>query len=148
VTTEAENLEPEPAADRAETPQTPETPPPAASDTDDYFTLSAPMNAGKQTLTRLLINPKRLGGKGFFGVVNQFQKRFPDIYRTSFNLYSEIHFLALVIAKLNRITPEDLYKLEYTDLPLLMLRASAFHYSGGAPTPEETETGEAQEKAE
>lgn len=128
MTTEIENTQ---------APATPAAEPPAADD-DDYFLLKEPITVGDKTFDRLLINPKKLGGKGFFGVVNAFQKRFPDIYRTSFNLYNEVHFLGLVIARLNRIAPEDLYKLDYTELPLLMLRASAFHYSGGA-TPKEEE---------
>jgi hypothetical protein len=101
------------------------------SDDDRYFVLSKPLVAGKEKLTRLLIDPKSLGGRGFFNVVAEFRRQYPDIYRVTFNLFSEINFLSLVIARLNKITPEDLYKLDYTELPLLMLRASAFQYSGG-----------------
>lgn len=122
--------------------------PPEEKD-DDYFYLSTPFvihnpAKGDRTIDKLLINPKKLGGKGFFAVVSEFSKRFPDEYRTAFNLYNNINFVQLVIARLNRIVPEDLYKMEYTDLPLLMLRASAFHYSGGSKpkTPVNGETPE------
>src|ERR1700751_4925648 len=95
----------------------PASAPPEEKD-DDYFYLSTPFvihnpAKGDRTIDKLLINPKKLGGEGFFAVVSEFSKRFPDEYRTAFNLYNNINFVQLVIARLNRIVPEDLYKLEY-----------------------------------
>ena len=115
----------------------------------DYFYLATPIvipnPKGDRTIDRLLINPKKLGGKGFFAVVSAFSKLHPDEYRSAFNLYNNVNFMQLVIARLNKIVPEDLYKLDYTDLPLLMLRATAFHYSGGSKTPATQVNGETPE---
>jgi hypothetical protein len=117
-----------------------EIPAPAETEKDeDYFYLSKPIvipnPSGDRTIDRLLINPKKLGGRGFFAVVSAFSKLHPEDYRTAFNLYNNVNFVQLVISRLNKIVPEDLYKMEYTDLPLLLLRASAFHYSGGSKPP-------------
>lgn len=104
-----------------------------------YFYLAKPIQVGDRKIDQLLLDPKELGGRGFFAIVNEFRKTFPEIYRVSFNLYSEVSFLSMVIAKLNKITREDLYKLQYDELPILFLRASSFHYSGGRKPPVKTE---------
>ena len=117
---------------------------PTTSDNGDderYFILGKPLVIADRKLDRLLIDPRgTLAGKDFFSLIAEFRRQFPDLYRTTFNLYSEINFVSLVVAKLNKITPEDLYKLDYGDLPPLFLRAAAFHYSGGATKPTTTET--------
>jgi hypothetical protein len=110
---------------------------------DDYFYLSSPILVEGKEITRLLLNPKGiLKGKSFFSIIRRYQNKFPDEARTSFNKFTSENFLSLVLAEINKIAPEDLAKIDYTDLPLLFLRAASFHFSGGvrkAATPEETE---------
>jgi len=107
-----------------------------AENPDDYFYLSKPITIhdpkGDRHIDKLLLNPKKLGGRGFFVVVAQFAKLYPDDYRTVLMLGNNVNFIQLVVARLNKIVPEDLYKLEYTDLAGLVWRTSAFHYSGGS----------------
>jgi hypothetical protein len=109
----------------------------------DYFYLSSPIFIDGKEFTRLRMNPKGvLRGKQFFAIVDRYRRKFPDEARTSFNKFTSENFLSLVLAEINKIAPEDLYKVDYLDLPLLFLEAASFHFSGGAKraaTPEEKE---------
>ena len=99
----------------------------------NYFYLSVPINVDGKEFTRLRINPKGvLKGKQFFSLIGRYQRKFPDEARTAFNKFTSENFLSLVVGEINKIAPEDLYKVDYVDLPLLFLEASAFHFSGGA----------------
>jgi hypothetical protein len=109
---------------------------------NDYFELSTPIYVDGKEFKRLRINPKGiLKGKQFFALIGRYQRKFPDEARTAFNKFTSENFLSLVLAEINRIAPEDLYKVDYLDLPLLFLQASAFHFAGGkratAPAKEE-----------
>jgi len=103
-----------------------------------YFYLSAPITADGKELAFLLVDPKgQLSGKEFFELIRLYQRKFPEDARATFNKFTSEAFLSLVIARLNKITPEDLYKAPYEDLPLLFLQAASFQFSGGKkPTPE------------
>jgi hypothetical protein len=107
----------------------------------DYFYLSSPISVDGREFTRLLMNPKGvLKGRSFFTLIDKYQRKFPDEARTNFNKFTSENFLSLVLAEINKIAPEDLYKCAYEDLPLLFLQSASFHFSGGAPraaTPEE-----------
>jgi hypothetical protein len=111
----------------------------------DYFYLSSPITVDGKEFTRLRMNPKGiLKGREFFRIVDRYQRKFPDEARSSFNKFTSENFLSLVLAEINKpLTPEDLYKLDYVDLPLLFLQAASFHFSGGArkaATPEDEES--------
>jgi hypothetical protein len=75
-------------------------------------------------------------------MVNRYQRKFPDEARQTSVKYVSENFLSLVLAELNGIAPEDLGKLDYTDLPLLFLRAASFHFGAGQPNqaPDKNET--------
>jgi hypothetical protein len=109
---------------------------------DDFFYLSTPISVDGKELKRLRLNPKGvLSGRAFFSLIQRYQRKFPDEARTNFNKFTNENFLSLVLAAINKIAPEDLYKIDYLDLPLLFLRAASFHFSGGrtATTPEKEE---------
>jgi hypothetical protein len=111
-----------------ETPITPEVEP-------GYFQLTTPLEThgeNGKTLTKLLIDPRgKLKGKDFFALVNRCKQKFPNEAKGDpYALYNGENFLALVIAKLNGITPEDLYTLPYEELPLLFMAAGPFQLIG------------------
>jgi len=97
-----------------------------------YFYLSAAINVDGKEISRLLLDPKgKLTGRDLFDLVRTYERRYPESSRTTFNKFISEPFLGLVIAKLNKITPEDLYKMAYEDLPLMFLQAGSFQFSGG-----------------
>jgi hypothetical protein len=101
----------------------------------DYFYLSQSIDIDGQPVNRLRINPRGvLRGKQFFDLIGRYQRKFPEEARTSINKYVSENFLSLVIAQINEIAPEDLYKVEYGDLPLMFLQAATFHFGAGRPT--------------
>jgi len=103
-----------------------------------YFYLSSPINADGKEITYLLLDPRgKLTGKEFFEMIRLYQRKYPEDSRSTFNKFTSEAFLSLVIAKLNKITPEDLYKAPWEDLPLMFLQASSFQFSGGKKTPAE-----------
>src|SRR6266436_988780 len=137
---ETQTTVPRPIRAKASPPLPPALPPVEASDNgdvedeDDYFYLSTPISVDGREMTRLRLNPKGvLKGKQFFTLIKRYQSKFPDEARTNFNKFTSENFLSLVIADINKIVPEDLYKMSYEDLPLLFLRAASFHFSGGKP---------------
>jgi hypothetical protein len=88
---------------------------------------------GDKTLDRLRINPAGiLKGKDFFQLCSQFDRKFPNDSHNDFNRYASPNFLALLIAKLNGVTPEDVMSLPFEELPLLFISAAPFMYSGPA----------------
>jgi hypothetical protein len=100
----------------------------------NYYYLSEPIAIDDKSVSRLRINPRGvLKGRQFFDLVNQYQRKFPDESRGVISKYTSENFLALVIAKLNQIAVEDLYKLDYGDLPLMFMQAQTFHFGAGAP---------------
>lgn len=105
--------------------------PVAEEDDSKYFYLSKPIQAGEKTLERLLLDPIGLSGRKYFELTKRFRAEYPETFRSSFNKNSEEEFISLVIAELNEIAPQDLYKIPFNELPLLFLRASSFLYSGG-----------------
>jgi hypothetical protein len=112
-------------------------------DETDYFKLAEPINVDGRSIDRLRINPKGvLKGKQFFSLVQRYQRRYPDEARSNFNKFTSENYLSLVLAEINKIAPEDLYKLPYEDLPVLFLRAASFHFSAGVrqATPVESES--------
>jgi hypothetical protein len=110
---------------------------PEAKEDDSYFELSEHLVIGQgtpneKTLDKLLINPSKLKGADFFQIVEAFKTQFPASARANFVKYNDENYLALVIGRLNGITPEDLYKVPYCDLPSLFLRAGGFQFSAPA----------------
>lgn len=112
----------------------------------DYFELSSPITVEDKTLARLRLNPRGvLRGKQFFALINRYQRKFPEEARNTLNKYVSENFLSLVLAEINGIAPEDLYKIDYADLPLLFLQAATFHFGAGRteakklPAPEKSE---------
>src|SRR5262245_49519358 len=92
---------------------------------DDFFYLTTPITVDGKEMKRLRLNPKGvLSGKAFFSLIQRYQRKFPDEARTNFNKFTNENFLSLVLAEINKIAPEDLYKIDYLDLPLLFLRAA------------------------
>jgi len=103
-----------------------------------YFYLSTPINVEGKEISQLLLDPKgKLTGRDLFELVRTYERRYPESARTTFNKFVSEPFLGLVIAKLNKIAPEDLYKMAYEDLPIMFLQAGSFQFSGGKkPTAE------------
>jgi hypothetical protein len=105
---------------------------PEAGNDVRYFYLSAPINVDGKEIKWLLLDPKGvLTGKDLFELLRTYQRKFPEDSRVTFNKFTSEVFLSLVVAKLNKITPEDLYKMHYEDLPLMFLQAASFQFSGG-----------------
>lgn len=121
-----------------------EAPPPEENSQDDnYFYLSEPIVVDGRSIDKLLVNPKSvLTGKQFFAVINRYNRKFPEEARSSFNKYVSENFLSLVLAEINKIAPEDLYKVSYADLPLLFLQATSFHFAGGRKATTPAKNGE------
>jgi hypothetical protein len=85
-------------------------------DETDYFMLAEPISVDGRSIDRLRINPKGvLKGKQFFSLVQRYQRKFPDEARSNFNKFTSENYLSLVLAEINKIAPEDLYKLPYED---------------------------------
>jgi hypothetical protein len=104
----------------------------------DYFYLSTPITVDGKEISRLRLNPKGiLTGRSFFSLIAKYQRKFPDEVDTNLRKFANENFLSLVLGELNKIAPEDLYKVDYDDLPMLFIRAAGFHFSGGrkATTP-------------
>jgi hypothetical protein len=98
----------------------------------DYFYLSTPIQVDGKEFSRLRLNPRGvLTGKQFFTITNRYKRKFPEESSTTFNRYGSENFLSLFIAELNGIAPEDLFKLDYGDLPLMFFQAAAFHFGAG-----------------
>jgi hypothetical protein len=105
----------------------------------NYFNLTTPIEVDGKQFNRLRINPRGiLKGKSFFNLINRYQRKFPDEARATLNKYISENFLSLVLAEINQIAPEDLYKVDYGDLPLLFLQAATFHFGAGRETTTET----------
>jgi hypothetical protein len=97
-----------------------------------YFYLSSPIVVEGREIRWLLLDPKgSLTGKDLFELLRSYQRKYPEDSRVTFNKFTSEVFLSLVVAKLNKIVPEDLYKMPYEDLPIMFLQAASFQFSGG-----------------
>jgi hypothetical protein len=94
-----------------------------------YFMLSKPIRAGTRTLDKLLIDASTLDGVTYFQLVEEWNRRWPGAVRRFPVKSQDDNWLMLVIAKLNDIPPEDLAKLNFTDLNTLFPRSLAFQFS-------------------
>jgi hypothetical protein len=103
----------------------------AAEDAERFYELGEPITVGSRQITRLQVDSRELSGKKFFEVLALFNRRYPRLAALSLNKYDSEEYLSLVLAELNEITPEDLSKLSFTELPLLFMRARSFLYAGG-----------------
>jgi hypothetical protein len=120
---------PAPAADVEVLPNGSE---PAKLDPNFYY-LSVPIEVEGRKLDRLRINPRGvLSGRNYFDLVAQFQRKFPDDARNVVTESASKNYLSMVIAKLNKIAPEDLYKCDYGDMTVLFLQCQTFHFGTGA----------------
>jgi hypothetical protein len=105
---------------------------PEAGNDVRYFYLSSSITVDGREIKWLLLDPKGvLTGKDLFELLRAYQRKSPEDARVTFNKFTSELFLSLVIAKLNKITPEDLYKMPYEDLPLMFLQAASFQFQGG-----------------
>lgn len=99
-----------------------------------YFYLTHPINADGRELHYLLLDPevKDLGGRELMKLISTYHRRFPEEARSNVHQiqkYTSENFLSLVLAKLNGITPEDVYQVPYKQLTNLFARAGAFQFS-------------------
>jgi hypothetical protein len=131
-----ENLAVMPVPDESKPEQTEfEVVSPEKGNDNRYFYLSSPINVDGKEIGYLLLDPRgKLTGKEFFEMIRTYQRKYPEDSRATFNKFTSEAFLSLVIAKLNKITPEDLYKAPWEDLPLMFLQAASFQFSGGKKT--------------
>lgn len=96
---------------------------------DSFFVLSHPIQVGDKTFDKLNINPKDLPGDKYFQFVARFRKEYPDIYAMSPNKLNEEVFLTYIIAALNPpMTPEDMRKISFIDLPMIFMKCPSFIY--------------------
>ena len=104
---------------------------PEAKEKDDprYFVLKKPMMVGGKEVKRLLIDISEIQGGRFFILNAKFRNDYPVVYRTSMNKTGEDVFLGMMIAELNGIVVEDLYKLNAKVLLQLFTRTQNFLYS-------------------
>lgn len=110
-----------------------------------YFYLSKPINADGRELHYLLLDPevKELGGRELMKLIATYHRRFPDEARSNIHpiqKYTSENFLSLVLAKLNGITPEDVYQVPYKQLTALFSRAGAFQFSAEGNVEEQPES--------
>jgi hypothetical protein len=103
-----------------------------------YYYLDNPLvvhggDKGDKTFDKLRIDPRGvLKGKDLLQAISTFQRKFATDSHNALNMYASPEFLAVVIAKLNGVTVEDIWGLPYEELPLLFLASAPFQYSGPA----------------
>jgi hypothetical protein len=101
------------------------------TDAESWYDLDEPITVGTQKIPRLKVDSRELSGTKFFEILENFNRTYPRLAALALNKYDTEQYLGLVIAELNQITPEDLRKLSFTELPLLFMRARSFVYAGG-----------------
>jgi hypothetical protein len=99
---------------------------------DGWFDLTNPIFIGggsaQRTLTRLRIDSRDLDGIYFFQIDDEFREKYPDKYRTAINKVGELEVQKLVLCALNKIAPEDLFKIPFNELGLVFLNLARFLY--------------------
>ena len=98
-----------------------------------YYYLTHPINADGREISAIRIDPKGvINGRDWFAILAQHKRKYPEEASRSNPLhrYLEEGYLSLVIAKLNKIAPEDLYKIDPEELPTLFTEARTFQFSG------------------
>jgi hypothetical protein len=98
-----------------------------------YYYLTNPISVDGRELGAIRIDPKGIiNGRDWFTILAQHKRKYPEEAGRGNPLhrYLEEGYLSLVIAKLNKITPEDLYKIDPEELPTLFTEARTFQFSG------------------
>lgn len=99
-----------------------------------YFYLRKAIEVDGRELKFLMLDPDlgEFSGRDFFKLDALYRRKYPEeVARqsTPWQKYTSESYLSLVIAKLNKITPEDLYKVPYKELSKMFLQASPFQFS-------------------
>jgi hypothetical protein len=99
-----------------------------------YFYLKNPIDVDGREIRYLMLDPDLGGlrGRDHFQIGVTYARKFPDeISRqtTPWQKYLSENYLSLVIAKLNKIAPEDLFKVPFKDRSKLFMQAATFQFS-------------------
>ena len=99
-----------------------------------YFYLRKAIEVDGRELKYLMLDPDLgdFSGRDFFKLDAVYRRKHPEeVSRqtTPWQKYTSESYLSLVIAKLNKITPEDLYKIPYKELSKMFLQAAPFQFS-------------------
>jgi hypothetical protein len=98
-----------------------------------YYYLTNPISVDGRELSAIRIDPKGIiNGRDWFTILAQHKRKYPEeaARGNPLHRYLEEGYLSLVIAKLNKIAPEDLYKIDPEELPTLFTEARTFQFSG------------------
>jgi hypothetical protein len=99
-----------------------------------YYYLTNPISVdGRGEISAIRIDPKGIiNGRDWFAILAQHKRKYPEeaARGNPLHRYLEEGYLSLVIAKLNKIAPEDLYKIDPEELPTLYTEARTFQFSG------------------
>jgi hypothetical protein len=101
----------------------------------DYYYLDTPIEVDGREIKVLRINHKGvLKGREWFALLAAHRRKFPEETNNGNPLYRYLEegYLSMLIAKLNNITAEDVYKVDSGDLPLLFQNARLFQFSGAS----------------
>jgi hypothetical protein len=98
-----------------------------------YYYLANPIEVDGRELSAIRIDPKGIiSGRDWFNILQTYKRKYPEESRggNPLHRYFEEGYLSLVIARLNKITPEDLFKIDPEELPNLFTEARIFQFSG------------------
>lgn len=98
-----------------------------------FYYLSNAIEVDGRVLSAIRIDPKGvITGRDWFALLAQYRRKYPEEAGRGNPLhrYLEEGYLSLVIAKLNKIAPEDLFKIDPEELPTLFTEARTFQFSG------------------
>ena len=99
-----------------------------------YFYLRNPIDVDGRIIKYLAIDPDigPLTGRDHFAINASYIRKYADemlLQTMPYQKYKSENYLSLVIAKLNKIAPEDLMKVGYKERAQLFTRAYLFQFS-------------------
>jgi hypothetical protein len=99
----------------------------------NFYYLAKAIDVDGKTISQIRLNPKGIiSGRDWFMLLALWKRKYPEEVARGNPLhrYMEEGYLSLVLAKINKITPEDLYKIDPEELPTLYTEARVFQFSG------------------